>query len=103
MNKRFSKEDHFLKMKDEYETITKKCGYGNKLIFEKPKQQPNSNQKNRRERNIIWYNPPFSNSVKTNIGRKFTNIVKKHFDKQNSLTKIFKNITRALVTHVRQI
>merc|ERR1712240_404487 len=89
LNKRSSKEEHFLKIKDEYETIMKKCGYDNKLKFEKPEQQPNSNQTNRRKRNVIWYNPPFSNSVKTNIGRKFINLVKKHFNKQNPLTKIF--------------
>ena len=48
----------------------KKCGYDNKLKFEKPEQQPKNNQKHKRKRNVIWYNPPFSNSVKTNIGRK---------------------------------
>ena len=88
LNKRSSKEENFLKTKDEYEKIMKKCGYDNKLKFEKPEQQPN-NQKHKRKRNVIWYNPPFSNSVKTNIGRKFINLVKKHFNKQNPLTKIF--------------
>ena len=48
LNKRSSKEEHFLKIKDEYKTIIKKFGYDNKLKFEKPDQQPNSNQKNRR-------------------------------------------------------
>ena len=48
----------------------KKCGYDNKLNFEKPDQQPNSNQTNRRKINLTCYNPPFSNSVKTNNGRK---------------------------------
>ena len=67
----------------------KKCGYDNKLKFEKPEQQPKTNQKNKRKRNLIWYNPPFSNSVKTNNGRKFINLFKKHFKKQNPLTKIF--------------
>ena len=89
LNKRSSKEENFLKIKDEYETIMKKCGYDNKLKFEKHEQQPKTNQKHKRKRNVIWYNPPFSNSVKTNIGRKFINLVKKHFNKQNPLTKIF--------------
>ena len=36
--KKSSKEEHFLKIKDEYETIIKKCGYNNKLKFENPEQ-----------------------------------------------------------------
>ena len=89
LNKRSSKEENFLKIKDEYELIMKKCGYNNKLKYEDSVQKPKNNPKHKRKRNIIWYNPPFSNSVKTNIGRKFINLVKKHFNKQNPLTKIF--------------
>ena len=43
--KRSSKEEHFSKIKDEYETTMKKCGYDKKIKFEKPEQQPSSNQK----------------------------------------------------------
>ena len=89
LNKRSSKEENFLKIKDEYELIMKKCGYNDKLKYEDSVQKPKNNSKHKRKRNIIWYNPPFSNSVKTNIGRKFINLVKKHFNKQNPLTKIF--------------
>ena len=64
LNKRSSKKENFSKIKDEYETIMKKCGYDNKLKFEKPKQQPKTNQKHKRKINLIWYNPPFSNLVK---------------------------------------
>ena len=62
--------------KDKYETIVNKCGYDNKLKFEKPEHKTKTNQKHKRKRNLIWYNPPFSNSVKTNIRRKFINLVK---------------------------
>ena len=34
-----------------------------------------------RSRNIIWFNPPFSQNVKTNIGKLFLKLVKKHFPK----------------------
>ena len=66
----------------------KKCGYDDKLKYENYMQKPKNNQKKKRKTNIIWYNPPFSNSVKTNIGRKFINLVKKNFNKHNPLTKI---------------
>ena len=52
-------------------------------------QKQKNNPKQKRKRNIIWYNPPFGNSVKTNIGRKIINLVKKYFNKNNPLTKMF--------------
>ena len=66
----------------------KKCCYNDKL---KTEQKTKTNNKNKRKRNIIWYNPPFSSLVKTNIGREFINRVKKHFSKNNLLTKILNN------------
>ena len=45
--------------------------------------------KRRRRRNIIWFNPPFSHSVSTNIGKKFFNIIKEVFPKNHILSKIF--------------
>ena len=37
-------------------------------------QQPRRNK----QRNIVWFNTPFSNSVKTNIGRNFLCVIDKH-------------------------
>jgi hypothetical protein len=42
-----------------------------------------------RQRNIIWFNPPFSKSVNTNIGREFLSLIDKHFPLQHKLHKIF--------------
>ena len=42
-----------------------------------------------RSRNIIWFNPPFSQNVKTNIGKLFLKLAKKHFPKHHRLHKIF--------------
>ena len=46
-------------------------------------------QKTKRRRKIVWFNPPFCESVSTNVGRKFLNLVKKHFTAKNPLTRIF--------------
>ena len=89
LNKRSSNEENFLKTKQDYELIMKKCGYNDKLNFEKPEQKNKTKNKNKRKRKIIWYNPPFSSSVKTNIGREFIKLVKKHFNENNPLSKIF--------------
>ena len=42
-----------------------------------------------RSRKIIWFNPPFCKSVRTNIGRKFLGLVNKHFQKGGPLSNIF--------------
>ena len=46
-----------------------------------------------RQRNIIWFNPPFSTSVNTNIGREFLSLIDKHFPLQHKLHKIFNRNT----------
>ena len=42
---------------------------------------PNKNKK----RNIIWFNPPYSSNVTTNIDNKFLQILDKHFPKSHKL------------------
>ena len=37
----------------------------------------------------MWFNPPFSRNVRTNIGRIFIDLIKKHFPKHHRLHKIF--------------
>ena len=62
-------------------------GYNEKLEYSN-----NNNHKAKRKRNIIWYNPPYSVNVKTNIGRKFLDIINVHF-KNTKLEKIFNRNT----------
>ena len=38
-----------------------------------------NNNTRKRNRNIIWFNPPFSKNVATKIGRYFLNLLGKHF------------------------
>ena len=52
-------------------------------------QQPRRN----RQRNIIWFNPPFSKNVKTNIVRSFLKLIDTHFPIGNKLHKIFNRNT----------
>jgi hypothetical protein len=52
-------------------------------------QQPRRN----RQRNIIWFNPPFSMNVSTNIGRNFLNLIDNHFPSHHKLHKIFNRNT----------
>ena len=63
-----------------------------KLIYtERKKPVPHTalNSRKNRQRNIIWFNPPYSMKVQTNIGRDFLNLVSKHFPKNLRYNKIF--------------
>ena len=61
-----------------------------------PKQfdRSNNNEENKKQRcKIIWFNPPFSKSVKTNIDKTFFNLIRRHFPKTYKLHKIFNKNT----------
>ena len=55
----------------------------------KPVTHTAPNSRKNRQRNIIWFNPPYSMNVQTNIGREFLNLVSKHFPKKHRYNKIF--------------
>ena len=38
---------------------------------------------------MIWFNPPFSKSVTTNVGKEFLKLLDKHFPSHNKFSKIF--------------
>ena len=50
-------------------------------------------QRRKSSRNIIWFNPPYSRSVRTNVGRKFLALVGEHFPASNKLSKIINKNT----------
>ena len=51
------------------------------------------NDQRTRRRKIIWFNPPYSRSVKTNIGKNFLHLLEKHFPTNNKMHKIFNKNT----------
>ena len=55
-----------------YQQALNKTNYKHKLAFNE-RQYDNKNK--RRQRDIIWFNPPFSQSVSTDIGRKFLTLI----------------------------
>ena len=53
-----------------YQRALQQSGFDHKLEYDPPKET-NSRKKKTRRRQITWFNPPFSQNVSTNIGRKF--------------------------------
>ena len=56
-------------------------------------QNVDHTEKKKRKRKIIWFNPPFSKSVETNVGKIVLKLVKKHFPKTHVLHKVFNKNT----------
>ena len=52
-----------------------------------------NHRKRNHKRNIIWFNPPYSKSVTTNVGKYFLKLLDKHFPKNHKLQKIFNKNT----------
>ena len=85
-----SDEDEFIASSQEYQNSLNEARYDHKLIFE-----PRNEQRRNRNRKIIWYNPPFSKNVSTNVGRKSIHIIKKKtFQKEVNFTK---SLTRIML------
>ena len=94
INKRLCKnsanEQVFNTVKPVYENALHKSGYKNNLKYSEEIHQRNSNK---RTRKIIWFNPPFTQTVKTNIAKLFFTLLDKHFPKFLLLHKIFNRST----------
>ena len=84
-----SSEEIFRNAAPEYQEALRKSGYTDELRYEKSGNQP----KRKRRRNILWYNPPFSTNVKTNVGKLFLSLVRTHFHEHHRYRKIFNTNT----------
>ena len=95
INKRLSEisssEEVFNEAAPVYQKALSDSGYVYKLNNVRP-TAPKTGRR-QRKRNIIWFNPPYNENVKTNVGREFLNIIRKCFPKSNKLHKIFNKNT----------
>ena len=83
-------EDVFKEAAPMFDNTLEKCGYTEKVRY-CPETQT-TNRRNR-SRKIIWYNPPYSMNVETNVARTFLYLIKKHFPRRNKFYKIFNRNT----------
>ena len=68
-----SNENLFNNHKKEYQDALQNSGHRTKLKFEKENKQ--NKRRNNRNRNVIYYNPPFNVSLKTNLGKTFLKLI----------------------------
>ena len=69
-----SSKDTFYETTPYYEQRLAICGYNEKLTYQQQGEniENNKNIGKNRKHIIIWFNPPYSKSLKTNIGKYFT-------------------------------
>ena len=115
LNQISSSKNIFDSTKTEYENALKSSGHTQKLTYEEKCNGVKDKKKKQRKRNIIWYNPPFNISLRTDFGRKFLKLIQKHFPKDHKLHPIInknnvklsysttKNMKRILQTHNNKI
>ena len=86
--------------KGDYEEALKHSGYSNNnLSFY---QSSTNHVKRQRHRNIIWFNPPYSRAVITNVAKKFLQLIDLHFPPSNKFHKISNrnNVKVSTVSHI---
>ena len=84
-------EKVFLNNIQPYREALKRSGFRDELTYVELKiSGERNNEKRKRKRKIIWFNPPYSKNVKTNVGKIFFKLLLyKHFPPSHSFHKIF--------------
>ena len=76
----------FENLKDYYELHLRQYGYNEKLTYT---EETNEINKKSRKRNKLWFNPPYSKSVKTSIGKLFLRLINEQFLPTHKYRKMF--------------
>ena len=85
-----SGEEEYKMEVDQYQHALKEAGYEEKLVYKnQDKEQEEVVGRKTRRRKVIWFNPPWSSNVKTNIAGRFISLLKKHFPPKSDLYHLF--------------
>ena len=76
-----------------YQEALDKSNLNHKLEYIEDSNVTGSRTTAKRRRNVTWYNPPFSKTVATNIGRTFLRIIREEFPTGHPLHKLFNKNT----------
>ena len=95
LSKLSSDKSTFDLAKDEYEKALAQSGYKSKMTYNVDVAKTPC-KKRQRKRKVIYFQPPYSATVKTPIGKLFLKLVRKHFHKNSPLYKILNHKTLKL-------
>ena len=77
-------KEQFDKAAPDYNVALEKSGFKVKIAF-----SPKKPTKRNRKRRTIWFNPPYSANVKTNIGKLFLRLLVNNFPRHHRYHKLF--------------
>ena len=80
--------EEFAKAIPEYKEAMHRNGHKSETKYE---TSPHPNKRRSRKRKILWFNPPYSEHVCSNIGREFHRLLTKDFSPTHRLHKICNN------------
>ena len=93
VNKRLSELSSSEKVFEEsvqcYQKALNDSGYTHVLKFKPPEEK----RRRQRQRKIVWYNPPYSKNMATNVGKQLFKLMEKHFPKGHVLEPIINKNT----------
>ena len=81
-----SSELMFNEIAPHYQQALQKSGYNFNLTY--APQPPQETRRKNRQRKIIYYNPPYTKNLTTNIGKEFFKLMEKHFPANHVLRPI---------------
>ena len=84
-----SSKEMFDQEVNHYQAAIDQAGHTDKLEFMEEVHSEAGSRSKRKARDVIWFNPPWSNNVRTNVGSKFISLLKKHFPRNSPLYCIF--------------
>ena len=74
-----------------FQDALQRAGYDHQLVYSPAASPPT--RRRRRRRDILWFNPPFCKSAKTNVGRQFLQLLDHCFPRGHPLHKILNRHT----------
>ena len=88
-----SSQEMFNKHAPFYNKALRNSGYMQDIKFIEQNEQKQAETRKSRHKEKIWYNPPWNKAVSTNVGKKFLQLVDKHFPKGSKWRSLFNRST----------
>ena len=82
-----SSKEMFLAEVQPYQDAMQQAGYKDILQYKEESQE--EHKRRRKPREIIWFCPPYSRNISTNVGKKFLAALRRHFPPSSPLYKLF--------------
>ena len=85
LSRNSSDAENFYNHSAHFDVALKEAGHPGNIKFE----DRSEHKKKNRKRKVIWFNPPWCQSVRTNVAGTFLKLVRKHFGKGSALYHLF--------------